>query len=151
LALPKSKCLLCFCNGHHLNQDISQGQEFHNWGGIQSQKTRSELEAQVRKSVGRWSGSQEHRTENSQMHRLIERIDWEADHKKGFMYQVITPAAAFILLSPYFQISGDSDTATLWTRPSLGFLERGHIPFHSSCVAVKKACEFWILNKQCNF
>lgn len=90
----------------------------------------------------RWWGSQEYRTGREQPDAQTDRKNPLRSRKKGFMYQVITPATVFILLSPCIQISGDSDTATPWTRPSLGFPERSHLPFHLSCVAVKKACEF---------
>lgn len=84
-----------------MNQDISQGQEFH--GQIvkqrenQNQKTEAELGAQVRDM---WEDGQDHgsveQRENSQTHRQKGIIEWEAGPKKVW-YQVNIPGAAFIL------------------------------------------------------
>ena len=48
---------------------------------------------------------------------------------KGLYVPGCPPGPAFIIVSPCFQISHDSDTATPWTGPVLGFLERVHVSF----------------------
>lgn len=82
-----------------MNQDISQGQEFHSQivkqRKDQNQETKVELEAQVKDM---WEDGQDHveQRENSQTHRQKEITEWEADPKKVWC-QVNIAGAAFIL------------------------------------------------------